>query len=515
MRRPGADRRRRRGAADRARAAVPADRRSPASTRACCRATAPRAWSRTRSTPSSRPGAASRSTSIAPPDDAGRGARLRAAAARDAAASTRVAEPERADGIWRIDVVTGAALAVRRGQAASSTTSARRARAVPDPGRRRHGGVHGPAVVAGRLAAARARAAVLDDAADPVRDDRLGGAAGQGAADEPAHAERRVRPARADLPGRPARRAARLHGAGRARVDAADPAVLRSRSACRPTTGSSCSTRIKEARDAGAADREAVAIGLERTGRIVTFAALLFCIAIGAFATSRGRVHQGARRRHRARGADRRVHRARAARPVADGAARPLELVGAASAGPAARAAYGSARRDPARRLPRHRLEHRRSPREPAGGGRGPVDARRRRARLLVGLRDRAGRRGARPARVLQRLPADRDAARSGRAARRVQGGRARARAASPAASATGRGRSTSTCCCSATCSTSPSGCGCRTARCSRGGSCSCRCSSSTRTSRCRAAGARPTRWRALGPGQDVRLAGPPLDVGS
>ncbi len=45
-------------------------------------------------------------------------------------------------------------------------------------------------------------------------------------------------------------------------------------------------TRIKEARDSGLADREAVAVGLERTGRIVTFAALLFCIAIGAFATS-------------------------------------------------------------------------------------------------------------------------------------------------------------------------------------------------------------------------------------
>jgi putative drug exporter of the RND superfamily len=44
--------------------------------------------------------------------------------------------------------------------------------------------------------------------------------------------------------------------------------------------------RIKEARDRGAGDREAVAIGLERTGRIVTAAALLFCVAIGAFATS-------------------------------------------------------------------------------------------------------------------------------------------------------------------------------------------------------------------------------------
>ncbi|MEA2421816.1 MAG: putative drug exporter of the superfamily [Thermoleophilaceae bacterium] len=46
-------------------------------------------------------------------------------------------------------------------------------------------------------------------------------------------------------------------------------------------------SRIKEARDSGIPDREAVAVGLERTGRIVTAAALLFCVAIGAFATSR------------------------------------------------------------------------------------------------------------------------------------------------------------------------------------------------------------------------------------
>jgi putative drug exporter of the RND superfamily len=45
-------------------------------------------------------------------------------------------------------------------------------------------------------------------------------------------------------------------------------------------------TRIKEARDAGAGERESVAIGLERTGRIVTYAALLFTVAIGAFSTS-------------------------------------------------------------------------------------------------------------------------------------------------------------------------------------------------------------------------------------
>jgi uncharacterized membrane protein YdfJ with MMPL/SSD domain len=44
--------------------------------------------------------------------------------------------------------------------------------------------------------------------------------------------------------------------------------------------------RIKEAHDAGMDTREAVAVGLERTGRIVSAAALLFCVAIGAFATS-------------------------------------------------------------------------------------------------------------------------------------------------------------------------------------------------------------------------------------
>ena len=88
-------------------------------------------------------------------------------------------------------------------------------------------------------------------------------------------------------------------------------------------------TRIKEARDAGAGDREAVAIGLERTGRIVTVrrAVVLYCHRRVRDITAG--LHQGAGRRHRARGADRRDPRARAARAVADGAARPLELVGA------------------------------------------------------------------------------------------------------------------------------------------------------------------------------------------
>ena len=45
-------------------------------------------------------------------------------------------------------------------------------------------------------------------------------------------------------------------------------------------------SRIKEAHDGGLDTKESVAVGLQRTGRIVTAAALLFAVAIGAFATS-------------------------------------------------------------------------------------------------------------------------------------------------------------------------------------------------------------------------------------
>jgi uncharacterized membrane protein YdfJ with MMPL/SSD domain len=44
--------------------------------------------------------------------------------------------------------------------------------------------------------------------------------------------------------------------------------------------------RIKEAHDDGLPTREAVAYGVERTGRLITAAALLFCVAVGAFVTS-------------------------------------------------------------------------------------------------------------------------------------------------------------------------------------------------------------------------------------
>jgi uncharacterized membrane protein YdfJ with MMPL/SSD domain len=44
--------------------------------------------------------------------------------------------------------------------------------------------------------------------------------------------------------------------------------------------------RIKESHDGGLPAREAIVRGLERTGRLITAAALLFCVAIGAFASS-------------------------------------------------------------------------------------------------------------------------------------------------------------------------------------------------------------------------------------
>jgi putative drug exporter of the RND superfamily len=46
-------------------------------------------------------------------------------------------------------------------------------------------------------------------------------------------------------------------------------------------------TRIKEARDAGLSNRDAVAQGLQNTGRVITSAALLFCVTVGALATAK------------------------------------------------------------------------------------------------------------------------------------------------------------------------------------------------------------------------------------
>ncbi len=46
-------------------------------------------------------------------------------------------------------------------------------------------------------------------------------------------------------------------------------------------------TRIKEARDSGIEDREAIAVGLQRSGKIVTAASVLLAVAIGAFVTAK------------------------------------------------------------------------------------------------------------------------------------------------------------------------------------------------------------------------------------
>ena len=81
-------------------------------------------------------------------------------------------------------------------------------------------------------------------------------------------------------------------------------------------------SRIKEAHDAGLPNREAVALGLERTGRVVTAAALLFCVAVGRVRDLGDPARQGARPRDRARRRDRRLARAGAPRAEPDGAPR-------------------------------------------------------------------------------------------------------------------------------------------------------------------------------------------------
>ena len=87
--------------------------------------------------------------------------------------------------------------------------------------RRRDRGVRGPAGRARRAAAARARHPRRHDARDPLRHDRVRRAAGEGAAHERAEHQRRVRPARARVPGRAPGGAARVHEPGCAGVDAA------------------------------------------------------------------------------------------------------------------------------------------------------------------------------------------------------------------------------------------------------------------------------------------------------
>ena len=109
-------------------------------------------------------------------------------------------------------------------------------------------------------------------------------------------------------------------------------------------------SRIKEAHDSGMSDNRAVAIGIERTGRIVTAAALLFSVAIGAFVTSKLIFIKELGLRHRARSAHRRIRDPRPARALADGSARQVELVGTGPAAATARPARATRRRTRQRR---------------------------------------------------------------------------------------------------------------------------------------------------------------------
>ena len=170
-----------------------------------------------------------------------------------------------------------------------------------------------------------------------VRDDRLGGPADQAGADE------RARPA-APCSGSScwSSRTAASRGcsATRARAAWSPPSrccCSRSCSASPPTTACSCSRASRRRATPGTTTRRRWPIGLERTGRIVTAAALLLRIAIGAFVTSQIIFIKELGLRHGDRRADRRDDHPRAARARADAAARRVELVGAPPAGAAAR----------------------------------------------------------------------------------------------------------------------------------------------------------------------------------
>ena len=56
--------------------------------------------------------------------------------------------------------------------------------------------------------------------------------------------------------------------------------------------------RIKEIRDGGLGEREAVAVGVQRTGAVVTAAAILLAVAIGCVQHQLDLVHPADRRGH-------------------------------------------------------------------------------------------------------------------------------------------------------------------------------------------------------------------------
>ena len=121
---------------------------------------------------------------------------------------------------------------------------------------------------------------------DPVADDRLGRAPVQGAGDERADRRRRDRAARVHLPGWSPHRLTRLYQPGRDRADRL-PRPRRARVRALDRLRRAPADPDQGGPRRGLSDREAIAVGLEHTGRLVTAAAILLAVAIGAFATSK------------------------------------------------------------------------------------------------------------------------------------------------------------------------------------------------------------------------------------
>jgi uncharacterized membrane protein YdfJ with MMPL/SSD domain len=193
--------------------------------------------------------------------------------------------------------------------------------------------------------------------------------------------------------------------------------------------------RIKEARDGSETEREAVAVGVARTGRVVSAAAILLAVAIGVFSTSSISFIQqiGIAARHGR--VARRLRRPHAARAVADGAAGQVELVVAAAA--AAPARQGGAQRDgdphAGRRL-RRRIYDASGDRRPRQPDLAAVAAGHRPAAGLASRRAAVGgRRRRRPPQRPVRL-SGRAAARPARAARFLRDGAAARRRRRPRA---------------------------------------------------------------------------------
>ena len=92
--------------------------------------------------------------------------------------------------------------------------------------------------------------------------------------------------------------------------------------------------RIKERHDLGDSNEEAVAVGIGRTGRVITAAAVAIAVVFLAFGVSSRLLRQADRDRHGLRRDDRRDDRPRPARPLADAPLRRVELVGAETAAP-------------------------------------------------------------------------------------------------------------------------------------------------------------------------------------